>query len=454
MTNEHEVHSGAEAQAQPSGLYLLFGVEMWERFSYYGMRSMLVLFLINGVSGFGFSKEDATAVYKWYTTAVYITPVVGGYLADRFWGIHRSILIGSALITAGHFSLAIASRTSFFVGLVLIALGTGCFKSNISTLVGHLYSEGDRRRDAGFTIFYLGINLGATIGQIVCGLLSASPSFGYHVAFGAAGVGMVLGLVTYVVGRKRYLGTLGEAPARRTPSIDAASPANAPLTTHDIQRLLTILALAGFNVVFWMAFEQAGSSMNFFALERTNRVVLGFHIPTEWFQSVNTVVIITFAGLFSWLWVALHRRNLEPSTPAKMGIGLLLQALGFVFMVAGARASEGGRLASPAYLVLAYLLITWGELCVSPVGLSMVTKLAPAKFASVVMGFWFVTSALANFLAGLLAQFTEQVASGEAFHVLGGQADFFLIFVVTSSVAGVVLLLVSRPLARWMHGQA
>lgn len=454
MTNTPELDSDPSTLSQPRGLYLLFGVEMWERFSYYGMRAMLVLFLINGVSGFGYSKEDATAVYKWYTTAVYITPVVGGYLADRFWGIHRSILIGSVLITAGHFSLALASRASFFVGLVLIALGTGCFKSNISTLVGHLYSEGDRRRDAGFTIFYLGINLGATIGQVVCGALAGSPAFGYHVAFGAAGVGMVCGLVMYVAGRKRYLGSLGETPARRSHDAAQAAIANAPLTKQDVHQLLTILALAAFNVVFWMAFEQAGSSMNFFALERTNRVVFGFEIPTEWFQSVNTMVIISFGGLFSWLWVALNRRGLEPSTPAKMAWGLLLQAFGFLFMVAGARVSEGGHLASPAYLVLAYLLITWGELCVSPVGLSMVTKLAPAKFASLVMGFWFVTSALANFLAGLLAQFTEQVASGKVFRVLGGQADFFLIFVFTSGVAGVLLLLVSRPLTKLMHGRA
>jgi len=438
-------------RGQPKGLYLLFGVEMWERFSYYGMRAMLVLFLINGVTGFGYSKEDATAVYKWYTTAVYITPVVGGYLADRFLGTHRAILIGSVLISAGHFSMAMASRTSFFVGLVLIALGTGFFKSNISTMVGQLYDEGDRRRDAGFTIFYMGINLGSVLGQTACGALSNTPSLGYHWAFGAAGVGMMFGAVLYVLGRKEHLRGIGDAPAREAKN--GTSFVSAPLTKVDLHCLLTILALAAFNVVFWASFEQAGSSMNFFALERTDRVFFGHTVPTEWFQSINPVMIVACAGLFSWMWAALSRRGLEPSTPAKMGLGLLLQAFGFVFMVMGARVSEHGALASPAYLTLAYVFITWGELCVSPVGLSMVTKLAPAKFASLVMGFWFLTSALANFVAGQLAQVTDKVERGEAFHFLGGQADFFLIFVVACTIAGVALLLVSRPLTRLMHGR-
>ena len=418
------------------------------------MRAMLVLFLINGVTGFGFSKEDATAVYKWYTTAVYLTPLLGGYLADRFLGTHRSILIGSGLISAGHFMLAVGSRGSFFGGLALIALGTGFFKSNISTMVGQLYDEGDRRRDAGFTIFYMGINLGAVIGQTVCGAMASSPSLGYHLAFGAAGVGMAIGAATYVWGKKRHLRQIGGVPERAIKDVmPGDTSAISDLTKTDVHRLLAIGVLAAFNVVFWAAFEQAGSSMNFFALERTDRVLFGYTVPTEWFQSINPLVIVTFAGLFSWLWVALNRRGIEPSTHVKMALGLLLEAFAFVFMVMGARASEHGVLASPAYITLAYVFMTWGELCVSPVGLSMVTKLAPAKFASLVMGFWFLTSAVANFIAGQLAQVTGKVERGEAFTLLGGQADFFLIFVLASTAAGVALLLVSRPLTRMMHGK-
>lgn len=442
---------GTAHPAQPRGLYVLFGVEMWERFSYYGMRALLVLFLANAVSGFGYSQEDAIAVYKWYTTAVYVTPLLGGYLADRYMGTHRALLVGAVVISAGHFSLALATKPTFFVGLALIALGTGFFKSNISTMVGQLYDEGDRRRDAGFTIFYLGINLGAALGQFVCGWLSESPTFGYHYAFGAAGVGMLLGLAQYVRGKRKHLGPIGDVPARRATTAEATKAPAPPLTKLELERLLAVVILALFNVVFWAAFEQAGSSMNFFALSRTDRTLFGREIPAPWFQSVNPVVIVICGGLFSWLWTWLGRRGREPNTPAKMGLGLILQGMGFAFMVVGASASEGGQLASPAYLVLAYVFITWGELCVSPVGLSMVTKLAPARFASLLMGFWFLTTALANFLAGQLAESTTRIARGDLFRALGGQADFFLIFVVASTAAGVLLLLASRRLTRMMH---
>ncbi len=441
------------ASRQPPGLFLLFGVEMWERFSYYGMRALLVLFLSNAVAGFGYSKEDATAVYKWYTTSVYITPLLGGFLADRFLGTHRSILIGSLIITAGHFCLAFANQTTFFLGLGLIALGTGFFKSNISTMVGQLYDEGDRRRDAGFTIFYLGINLGAAIGQGICGWFAASPNMGYHWAFAAAGVGMLLGLSVYVWGKKRFLGNIGNEPARVLSVASDLQSQHPGLSRQEVQRLLAVLVLCGFSVVFFAAFEQAGSSMNFFALERTNRTLFGYEVPAPWFQSINPIVIIAFGGLFSWMWTRLGQAGREPNTPTKMALGLSLQALGFGFMVVGAQVSEAGTLASPLYLTFAYIFITWGELCVSPVGLSMVTKLAPLRFASLVMGFWFLTSALANFVAGQLAQFTDRIAAGELFRILGGQADFFLIFVVASGVAGVILFALNRPVTRLMHGR-
>jgi POT family proton-dependent oligopeptide transporter len=437
---------------QPRGLFLLFGVEMWERFSYYGMRALLVLFLADSVAGFGFTDEQANGVYKWYTTAVYITPIFGGMLADAILGIHRSILIGSIVITAGHLCLALGSQTGFFVGLALVALGTGFFKSNISTMVGELYDQGDRRRDAGFTIFYMGINTGAFLGQIVCGELAGNERFGFHWAFGAAAVGMMLGLVMYVKGKRRFLGDLGTVPIKKRQAQQAATEKAPPLSREDWERISAIVILALFNIVFWAAFEQAGSSMNFFAERRIDRTIGSWEIRTAWFQSVNPLAIMLFAPLFAVLWTRLGARKREPSTPTKMAMGLYLLGIGFVFMVFGARASDGGALVSPMWLVMAYAFHTWGEICISPVGLSMVTKLAPAKIASLLMGVWFISSAAANFVAGSLAQLTNKIARGEVFTVLGGQADFFLIFVIASFIAGTLLLVISRGVRKLMHG--
>jgi proton-dependent oligopeptide transporter, POT family len=441
----------SSTEGHPKGLYLLFGVEMWERFSYYGMRAILVLFLVSTAGGFGWSKEDASQLYGWYTGLVYLAPLIGGYLADRFLGTHRSLLIGGAVIAAGHFCLAFPSRATFFIGLGLIIIGTGLFKPNVSTMVGQLYAPGDRRRDAGFTIFYMGINLGAFLGQIVCGGFADSPRFGWHWGFGAAGVGMVLGLIMYVAFRPKYLAGIGDKPnaeaAGRT-----ATP-SAPLQIEERHRVYALFSLYFFSIFFWMAFEQAGSSMNFFAQERTQRFIGGFEVPAPFFQSINPLVIILFAPLFANLWTWLGRRRIEPSTPVKMGLGLLLLGAGFVFMVIGARLSDGGVKVSPVWLVLAYTLHTFGELCVSPVGLSMVTKLAPAKFASLLMGGWFLSSFFANVAGGFVAGTIERVERGEIFRLLGGQADFFLIFVASSAVAGTLLLLLSPVIKRLMHGR-
>ena len=454
--------TAAAAQApslkQPKGLYLLFNVEMWERFSFYGMRAFLFLFLVSTAGGFGWSKEKAGLLYALYTGSVYLTPLLGGFLADRFLGTHRSVLIGSVLIACGHFCLAVASTATFYTGLALIILGTGFHKSNISTMVGQLYSEGDRRRDAAFTIFYMGINTGAFLGQIICGYLAKNPRFGWHWGFGAAGVGMVLGTVIYILNKRRLLGTIGDVPAARLNRSDAARPqaggsaAGPRLTPEQLRRIGAIAILAFFNIFFWSAFEQAGSSMNLFAEERTRRVFFGWEMPAPWFQSINALTIMLFAPVFAGLWTWLAARGREPTTPQKFVLALILVSAGFAVMVAGALGSEGGALVSPLWLTATYVLHTWGELCLSPVGLSMVTKLAPPKLGSLMMGLWFFSFFISDFVAGLVAGHVEKIAKGQVFHLLGGQADFFLIFVIVPLIGAVALGLLAKTIVRLMAG--
>ena len=436
---------------QPRGLYLLFNVEMWERFSYYGMRAFLILFLVSNQGGFGWSKEEAGNLYAWYTSLVYLTPMLGGYLADRFLGTHRAVLIGSVLIASGHFCLAVPSNTTFYVGLGLIILGTGFHKSNISTMVGQMYGEGDKRRDAAFTIFYMGINTGAFLGQIICGYFAKSPRFGWHWGFGAAGVGMILGTVIYFWKKRALLGSIGDVPASRQRGGSTTAASNAPLTREQKLRIAAVLILAFFNIFFWTAFEQAGSSMNFFAEERTDRVFFGWEMPAPWFQSVNALAIMLCAPLFALLWTRLAARGREPNTPQKFAAALVLVALGFVVMVFAARSSDAGVRVSALWLVAAYVLHTWGELCLSPVGLSMVTKMSPPKFGSLMMGVWFFSSFVAGQLAGRIAGKTERIEKGEVFHLLGGQADFFLIFVIVPLVGAAALLALSGTIQRLMN---
>jgi len=437
----------------PRGLFLLFGVEMWERFSFYGMRAFLTLFLISKLGGFGWSKEQASHLYGFYQGLVYLTPLLGGYLADRLIGTHRSIIIGGIVIAAGHFCLAIPARPTFFLGLGLIIIGTGFFKSNISTMVGQLYSEKDRRRDAGFTIFYMGINLGATLGQIVCPRLAYQ--YDWHVGFSAAGFGMVLGLVTYLAFKRRLLGAIGDVPPGRAGrKQEPASGPRQPLTALDKQGIAAIAVLAFFNIFFWMAFEQAGSSMTFFAEERTRRTFLGIDFLAPYFQSVNPLCVIGFAPLFAWMWTRLEARNWAPSTPVRFALGLFLLGSGFIVLVVGARISDTGVRVSPLWLIATYVLHTCGELCLSPIGLSMVTKLAPKRFASLAMGAWFFSMFIADLSAGLVAGTVEKVEKGHLFHLLGGQADFFLMFVISTFLAGATLLALSPLVKRLMAGRA
>ncbi len=443
---------GAEVPAgvmrQPPGLFLLFAVEMWERFSYYGMRAILVLFIADSArGGLGWSQASASRLYGFYGFCAYAFPLLGGYLADRWLGTHRALVIGAVIISAGHFSLAVPSQTTFFIGLGLVAIGTGFFKTNASTMVGQLYKQGDGRRDGGFTIFYMGVNVGALLGQFVCGYFGESQRWGWHYGFGAAGVGMLCGLGLYLRLRHKYLAGIGDAPNR---ALAAAQHESTGTLSHDERRrLAALLILIGFTIPFWMAFEQAGSSMNFFAADHTDRTLWGYTFPASWLQSVNSAVLIATAPLFAGMWTALARRGRAPSTPTKMIIAMVMMAGGFLFMVEGARRSDGGALVSPFWLCAAYAMHTFGELCLSPVGLSLVTKLAPLKFASLLMGVWFFATAISEFLAGHLASLTDRIARGELFHLFGGQADFYLVFVVTSLASALLLL----PLGPWLRRQ-
>ncbi|MFW6093927.1 MAG: peptide MFS transporter [Pseudomonadota bacterium] len=463
---------------QPRGLWVLFLTEMWERFSYYGMRALLVLYLIAGTGGddapaanpgFGWSEDDAYLLYGIYTWAVYLTPILGGVLADRLLGTHRSMLLGGWIIAAGHLTLAgtelfgitpgaaVTLETGpgalicFLLGLTLIVIGTGFFKPCVSVMVGQLYEAGDPRRDSGFTIFYMGINLGAVLAPLVAGTLG--ETVGWHWGFGSAAVGMILGILSYQYLRPRYLAGIGLAPER--PGHRAGEPTRPPLSTSDRQRIAVILILAFLgNIAFWTAFEQAGSSMNVFAAQATDRTLWGLletPFPATWYQAVNPAAVIAFAPAFAWLWLFLGRRGLEPSTPVKFTLGLWLLGLAFLAMVAGAVQARHG-LAGPHWLLITYVVYTWGELCLSPVGLSMVTRLAPAHLQSLMMGVWFFTFSLANLLAGLVARFSVALERGELTFVIEGLPGFFLLLVVAPVSMGVLILVLTPLLERWMHG--
>jgi POT family proton-dependent oligopeptide transporter len=439
-------------EKHPPGLFLLFGVEMWERFSYYGMRALLVLYMVDKLhGGLGWSKESAQKLYGWYGFLVYLLPVGGGILADRVIGTHRAMLIGSIIIAAGHFCLAIPGPATFLPGLGLIILGTGFFKANVSTMVGQLYRENDPRRDGAFTIFYMGINAGAFLGPLVCGWLQDDPRFGWHWGFGAAGVGMVLSLILYVSLKQRFLPGIGLPPARRSsPTTKEATAPLPPLTAQERSHVLALFVVFAFIIFFWAAFEQAGSSMNLFAAEHTRLSVLGYKFPASWFQSANPIIIVVFAPVFAWVWRRLELRGADPSTPAKMAIGIALVGVGFLILVAAARFSDAGAIVGPGWLLGAYFLHTFGELCLSPIGLALVTRLAPRGRTSLFMGLWFAATALSELIAGQLAAATDKIARGELFHLLGGQADFFFIFVVTSFVSAAALAALTPWLRKLM----
>lgn len=481
---------------QPAGLWVLFITEMWERFSYYGMRALLVLYLIASTSaeiensggervvnsnpGFGWTEANAALLYAVYTWAVYLTPIFGGWMADKFLGTHRSMLIGGWIIAAGHIVLACTeffgitageavtlqtgpgALLAFVTGLVLIVIGTGFFKPCVSVMVGQLYGKDDKRRDSGFTIFYMGINLGAFLSPLIAGTLG--QKVGWHWGFGSAAVGMILGLICYQYLRPKYLAGIGLSPkALRAEGGEAArqndEDRKRPIDAVDIQRIIVILILAFVgNIFFWAAFEQAGSSLNVFADQNTDRTILGYEFPSTWYQAVNALTIVICAPFFSILWVWLERNNANPSTPMKFSLGLWLLGMAFIAMVFGSLQARDGDLAGPHWLLITYVLCTWGELCLSPVGLSMVTKLAPVKLQSLMMGVWFLSFSLANLMGGLLAAFSTKFKPGpdgepaEITFVIDGLPGFFLLLVLLPFVAGVVLALMSPFLKRMMHG--
>jgi POT family proton-dependent oligopeptide transporter len=482
------------AQRHPRGLYTLFFTEMWERFSYYGMRALLVLFMVDVVKhgGMGMDDKTATAIYGLYTAAVYLMSLPGGWIADRILGAQRAVWFGGIIIALGHFTLALPWVQTFYLGLVFVVVGSGTLKPNMSGMVGELYPEGGARRDAGFTIFYMGVNLGAAIGPMICGWLAVK--MGWHWGFGAAGVGMVLGLIQFRLTR-HYLGNAGvrrgnEAPLHISERVLLYGGMSAAAVTlmlclfgavqlqpialahymayvilaiavlffgyaflfchldkTEKKRVAMILVLFLASALFWAGFEQAGSSFNLFAERYTARNLewLDSVVPAAWFQALGPVFIIAFAPVFAWLWVWLARRNLDPSIPAKFALGLLLLAAGFLVMAGAAKVVISGHQAWPTWLIMTYLLHTFGELCLSPVGLSSVTKLAPRKLAGQMMGIWFLATSLGNLLAGLLAgEFNPD--SIQRWPAL------YLKCVILPAAAGTVLLLLSRPIKRLMTG--
>ncbi|MGR2966039.1 peptide MFS transporter [Vibrio vulnificus] len=443
MPNQHQYFG------HPRGLFLLFGTELWERFSYYAMRAILVLYLtdttING--GLGWSTKDALDLYGTYTGLVYITPLIGGYLADNYLGQRRSILIGGALMAIGQFTLALpadalglGSLHTFYLGLALLIAGNGLFKPNISTMVGDLYQEGDNRRDGAFTIFYMGINLGALIAGVVSG--SVTTEFGWKAGFVAAGISMLISLVMQMALAQSWLGDIGREPAAKRDLAIKKSAQKEALTKEEVDRIKVILVMSLFTIVFWAGFEQAGGLMNIYTQQYTDRMIGSFEIPAAWFQSLNPFFIITLAPALAVLWVKLGKR--EPNSPVKFALAMFFLALGFLCMV-GAVVEQSGDTSvktSMLWLVGAFFFHTLGELCLSPIGLSLVTKLAPLRLASLMMGAWFGCNAIANYVAGYVGSHVGE---------LGAMAIFSGI-AVTATVSGVILLLFSNQLVRWMHG--
>jgi POT family proton-dependent oligopeptide transporter len=444
-----------ELLGHPRGLFLLFTTEMWERMSFYGMRALLVLYLTDATrGGFGWSKSEALSLYGWYTGLVYVTPLLGGWLPDRVLGQRRAVVIGGVLMMIGHFLMAVPDLPpSFLLGvprvlplylaLGFIMAGNGLFKPNISVLVGQLYPAGDARRDSGFTLFYMGINLGALLGALICGTLGERVGWAY--GFGAAGIGMALGLALFLWQAAPLLGGTGlRATEADRAQIAAARAAGTErgLTSIELQRIAVILILSFFVIFFWAAFEQAGGLMTLYTDEKVERHVGSFLVPTTWFNMVNSGLIILMGPLFSALWTALARRRLDPPVPMKMALGLVLMSLGFVFMLGASREAGASGKAALTWIVAAYAFHTMGELCLSPVGLSMVTKLAPARLVSLLMGIWFLSTAIANKLAGVVGSQAESA----------GEFAVFLGIVVATGAAGLVLAALSPLLVRMMHG--
>ena len=482
----------------PKGLFVCFATEMWERFSYYGMRALLILYL---TKHWEFSDATSYLIYGAYTSLVYIMPVFGGMLADQILGSKKAVTYGAILLVFGHLGMTIEnSEQIFYLSLALIVSGVGFLKPNISTMVGALYEEGDPRRDSGFTIFYMGINIGAFTATLLCGYLGEQVGWAY--GFGAAGIGMLFGLMIFLWGQK-YLEGLAEPPSKKylekVPGMKGITyeywaymsgilmvvatwflVQNSQLVgqllggfgvvfigawllyalfrcdPEERDRLIVVGILILFSLIFWALFEQAGSSLNILTDRGVDRVIFGWEVPASMFQSLNAGFIFTIAPLFAMLWIALAKRNMEPSTPIKFSIGIILVGLGFLALVYGMKSSEGLQ-TGVLWIILIYLLHTLGELCLSPVGLSSVTKLSPQRIVGFMMGMWFFASAAGNYVAGLIAKATASESSGnssEIFDIVQKQS-FMDVYTDVGLIAigcGILLAVITPILKKLMHG--
>jgi POT family proton-dependent oligopeptide transporter len=488
----------------PKGLYVLFATEMWERFNYYGMRAVLVLFMTKALL---FDKAFASSLYGSYTGLIYLTPLIGGFVADKFWGNRKSIIIGGLLMALGEFVLFFCaalyksspdiSAVLFFTGLGLMITGNGFFKPNISSLVGQLYPIGDRRIDPAYTIFYMGINVGGAIGPFVCGLVGDTGNpLDFKWAFLAGGIGMLISVITQILLQKKYLvdyegKDLGVVPSNAPKSwsnplfvaiglavysaimigtlyldakvfsfftyililapilIAAIIFGDKSLSAFEKKKVGVIFIVSFFVIFFWMAFEQAGASLTFFAEEQTQRDLGFFVIPSSFFQSLNSLFVVGFAPIFAWLWIKLGKK--EPSSPAKMAIGLFSLAIGYLWIATGVKDAQPGIKVSMIWLIGMYAFHTWGELCLSPIGLALVNKLAPLKFASLLMAVWFLANAAANKMAGeLSALYPDKKTTYFLGYAMNNLHDFFMLFVALAGIAAIILFFVSRKLEGMM----
>ena len=482
----------------PKGLFVCFATEMWERFSYYGMRALLILYL---TKHWEFSDATSYLIYGAYTSLVYIMPVFGGMLADQILGSKKAVTYGAILLVFGHLGMTVEnSEQIFYLSLALIVSGVGFLKPNISTMVGALYEEGDPRRDSGFTIFYMGINIGAFTATLLCGYLGEQVGWAY--GFGAAGIGMLFGLMIFLWGQK-YLEGLAEPPSKKylekVPGMKGITyeycayisgilmvvatwflVQNSQLVgqllggfgvvfigawllyalfrcdPEERDRLIVVGILILFSLIFWALFEQAGSSLNILTDRGVDRVIFGWEVPASMFQSLNAGFIFTIAPLFAMLWIALAKRNMEPSTPIKFSIGIILVGLGFLALVYGMKSSEGLQ-TGVLWIILIYLLHTLGELCLSPVGLSSVTKLSPQRIVGFMMGMWFFASAAGNYVAGLIAKATASESSGnssEIFDIVQKQSfmDVYTDVGLMAIGCGILLAVITPILKKLMHG--
>jgi POT family proton-dependent oligopeptide transporter len=401
----------------PRGLSTLFFTEMWERFSYYGMRAFLILYMVHAL---GFDDKHAGRIYGNYTAGVWAAAILGGIIADWWLGQYRSVLIGGIIIALGHFTLAFHPLPFFYIGLSLIVVGTGLLKPNVSGIVGALYDPADTRRDAGFSIFYMGINLGAFIGPLIAGWLAQKVD--WHLGFACAGVGMSLGLLQYVLGRRHLQPAIERLARRPKPTgIAASAPADGVLgfTVTEWKRIAAMAVFFVLAAIFWGAYEQAGSSLNLFGDRYTTLRILGFDFPSSWYVSVQAIFVIILAPAFAWLWIGLGKY--EPTTPTKFAFGLFFVGLSFVFLLIPATAIQGapGLRVSPFWLIGCYFIQELGELCVSPVGLSVFTKLAPVKIVGMMLGVWFLADSVGNKVAGFAAGFISTAPLPQLFGVVG-----------------------------------